>query len=50
MANARRHRDIELATAERRRNYLVPEANYHTTVFYKNFVDNRNERNSNTYE
>ena len=35
MVNARRHRDIELATAERRRNYLVPEANYHTTKFFK---------------
>ena len=34
MANARRHRNIELATAERRRNYLVPEANYHTTKFF----------------
>ena len=34
MVNARRHRDIELVTAERRRNYLVPEANYHTTKFF----------------
>ena len=34
MVNARRHRDIELATAERRRNYLVPEDNYHTTKFF----------------
>ena len=26
--------DIKLATAERRRNYLVSEPNYHTTSFF----------------
>ena len=26
--------DIKLATAERRRNYLVSEPNYHTTTFF----------------
>ena len=25
--------DIELVTTERRRNYLVPETNYHSTKF-----------------
>ena len=31
MESARKHRDIKLATTERRRNYLVSEPNYHTT-------------------
>ena len=34
MENARKHRDIELVTTERRRNYLVSEPNYHTTKFF----------------
>ena len=34
MENARKHRDIKLATIERRRNYLVSEPNYHTTKFF----------------
>ena len=33
MENVRKHRDIKLFTAERRRNYLVSEPNYHTTKF-----------------
>ena len=33
MENVRKHRDIKLVTAERRRNYLVSEPNYHTTKF-----------------
>ena len=32
--NARKHRDIKLVTAERRRIYLVSEPNYHTTKFF----------------
>ena len=32
--NVRKHRDIELVTTERRRNYLVSEPNYHTTKFF----------------
>ena len=32
--NVRKHRDIKLATTERRRNYLVSEPNYHTTKFF----------------
>ena len=35
MENVRKHRNIKLVTTERRRNYLVSEPNYHTTVFHK---------------
>ena len=34
MENLRKHRDIKLVTAGRRRNYLVSELNYHTTKFF----------------
>ena len=34
MENVRKHRDIKLVTAERRRNYLVSKPNYHTTTFF----------------
>ena len=34
MENVRKHRDIKLVTAERRRNYLVSKPNYHTTKFF----------------
>ena len=34
MENVRKHKDIKLATTERRRNYLVSEPNYHTTKFF----------------
>ena len=34
MKNVRKHRDIKLFTAERRRNYLVSEPNYHTSKFF----------------
>ena len=34
MENLIKHRDIKLATTERRRNYLVSEPNYHTTKFF----------------
>ena len=33
--NVRKHRDIKLATAERRRNYLLSEPNFHTRKFFK---------------
>ena len=32
--NMRKHRQIKTVTAERRRNYLVSESNYHTTKFF----------------
>ena len=34
MENVRKHRDIKLVTTERRRNYLVSEPNYHTTMLF----------------
>ena len=34
LENLRKHRDVKLLTAERRRNYLVSEPNYHTTKFF----------------
>ena len=34
MENVRKHRDIKLVTTERRRNYLISEPNYHTTMFF----------------
>ena len=37
MENVRKHRNIEVVTTERRRNYLVSELNYHTRKF---FTDN----------
>ena len=33
MKNVRKHRDINLVTTERRRNYLISEPNYHTIKF-----------------
>ena len=37
LENVRKHRDIRLVATERRRNYLVPEPNCHTT---KCFTEN----------
>ena len=34
MENVRKHRDIKPVSTERRRNYLVSEPNYHTTMFF----------------
>ena len=34
MENVRKRRDIKLVTTERRRYYLVSEANYHTRKFF----------------
>ena len=33
--NVRKHRDIKFVTTERRRSYLVAEANYHSTILFK---------------
>ena len=39
MENVKKHRDVKIVTTERRRNYLVPEPNYHKTkFFYKNLL------------
>ena len=35
MGNVRKHRDIKLVTTKRRRNFLVSEAHYHTTKFFR---------------
>ena len=32
--NLRKHRNIKLATTEKRRNYLVSEPNYHTARLF----------------
>ena len=34
MEYVRKHRNIKLLTAERKRNYLVSDSNYHTTKFF----------------
>ena len=34
MEKVRKHRNIKLVTAERKRNYLVSEPNYHTAKFF----------------
>ena len=34
MENVRKHRDIKLATTDKRRNQLVSEPNYHTTKWF----------------
>ena len=34
MESVRKHRDIKFAATEKRRNYLVFEINYHTTLFF----------------
>ena len=34
MENVRKHRDIKLVTTNKRRNYLVSEAKYHTTKWF----------------
>ena len=53
LANVRKHRDINLATAEARRNYLVSEPNDHTATFFSKVYQkdfNRNEENPSTHE
>ena len=34
MGNVRKHKDIKLATTNRRRNYLVSQPNYHTKKWF----------------
>ena len=51
MENVRKYRNIKLVTAERGRNYLVSEPNYHTTkLFTVKSISNRYEKNSNNYK
>ena len=45
MENMRKHRDIKLVATERRKNYFVPQPNYHTTKFFcRKFISKRNEK------
>ena len=51
MDNVRKHRYIKLTTAERRRNCLVSEPNYHTTKFFReNLLAVEMKKNVDTYE
>ena len=38
MENVRKHEDIKLATADKRRNQLASEPNYHTTKFFSEIL------------
>ena len=49
--NVRKQRDIKLAIAERRRNYLIPELDNHATKFFtENLLSQEMKRNADTYE
>ena len=51
MENVRKHRDINLVTTGKRRNYLVSEPNYHTIKFFHGtFISNRNDKCRSSYE
>ena len=57
MENVRKHSNIKLVTANKRRNYLVSQPNHHTTSFPQNIfylagkTKNKNKKkNINTYE
>ena len=47
MENVRKYRGIKLITTERKRNYLVSEANYYSCciIFHRIFISKRNEKN-----
>ena len=38
MENVRKHRDNKLVRTERRKKYLVPEPNHHTTKFFTEYL------------
>ena len=44
MKNARKQRDIKLVTTDKRRNQLVSEPNYHSTMVFRRFISKRNEK------
>ena len=48
--NVRKHRDIKLVTTDKRRNQLASEPNYHTTVLFRKFDGNRNEKDKSKNE
>ena len=47
MENVRKHKDTKLRTSEAKRNYLVSEPNYYTTIFFSKFIHHRNKKNHN---
>ena len=51
MEIVRKHRDINLVTTKRRRNYLESEPNYHQNIlFSENLLAIERKKNGNTYE
>ena len=50
MENVKKLRDIQLVTANKRKNYLVSEPNYHTTKYFRNSISNRNEKDKSKNE
>ena len=48
--NIRKHRDIKLVTTDKRRNQLVSERSYHTTMSFRRFISNRNEKDKSKNE
>ena len=50
MDNVRKHKDIKLVTSESRRNYLVSEANHHTTNFFMETLFAIEIKNRDTFE
>ena len=51
MGDVRNHRDIKLRATKVRRDYLLLETNYYTiNFFFRKFVSNRNEKETDTHE
>ena len=48
--NVRKHKNIKLVTTERRRKSLVLSLLSYYKVTHREFISNRNEKYSNTYE
>ena len=44
VTNGTKDRDIKLLTTEGKRNYLLSEPNYQTTIFFRNFISHRIEK------
>ena len=51
MGDVRNHRDIKPRATKVRRDYLLLETNYYTiNFFFRKFVSNRNEKETDTHE
>ena len=50
MENVKKLRDIQLVTANKRKNYLVSKPNYHTSKCFRNSISNRNEQDKSKNE